>query len=190
MTNISKSGRREFLTGAGTLVAGLAGWCMYGRAEAADANNGATRNVLLKATLKKTGLTCGSGNWEVDIFMAWAYAPGRIIGLYTPKPTPGNIPGEWASPTNHVWIPENPDKPVYFSDITGLHELSDGDCIWRTAKKFFNIDTKTNPFWKDNFILISTGKDGGSPMVDVWFPVVCETKPFPQETVTLQHQLP
>jgi hypothetical protein len=157
-----------------------------------NANDGATQNVLLKVNLQKTGLTCGSGGFEHDIFMASAYAPGKILGFYTPNPTPGKIPGDWGTGPYPIWIPENSDKPVYFSDITGLHELTvgDGDCILRTAMKFFKISTNTNPFWKDNFILISTGKDGGSPTVDVWFPVVCETKPFPQKTVTLQHPLP
>lgn len=195
MTNISKSGRREFLTGAGTLVAGLAGWCMYGRAQAAgtqkNANDGATQNVLLKTTLVKTGLTCGSGGWEHDIFMAYAYAPGKILGMYPTDSTGGKIPGDLTY-YHDKWIPENPDKPVYFSDITGIHELrlADGECLSRTAMTFFKIGTKTNPFWQDNFILVSTGKNGGSPNVDVWFPVVCETKPFPQKTVTLQHPLP
>jgi hypothetical protein len=84
--------------------------------------SGETQNVVLTTEIRKTGLTCGSGGWEHDIFVAYAYAPGRILGLAPMNTPPGKIPGDW-SRYGAPWVPENPDKSVYFSDITNLHEL-------------------------------------------------------------------
>lgn len=152
--------------------------------------SGPTQNVALTMQIRFAGITCGSGGSEHGIFLAYAYAPGKILGLAPMSPPPGNIPGDFA-PYGGPWVPENPGKPVYFSDVTGLHELKigDGTCIQRAAA-LFNINTNQNPYWQDNFVLCSLGKNGGSPSVTAWFNVVCETTPFERQTIDLQHPLP
>jgi hypothetical protein len=132
-----------------------------------------TQRRIFLVRMTKSDLTCGSNGWEHAIYFASVKAPGKIVGLYPdPNYVPQKMPGEQGT---YGWIPEKPNTPMYFSDVTDLHYLTDRDCIRRTAQKYFNISTEANPFLNGDFILVSVGKNGGSPEIDVSFPIEYET---------------